>query len=473
MKVAPKEALAMSDQNSAGSEAALSPWFGLGCLALVLPLSGLPGVYGVPLPGYLAIALLFAGFALLCPFGLRAAGRIAAPVLEKISEPARLAGRHVRDSGARTAISVGALITAVALFTALVVMIHSFRQTVSAWVGQSVSGDLFVSPHFAELNGYKDPFPEDVARALEGLSADYDLVPNRRVFFKIKETPCQLEFTDFETFFRHGAFFWIDGEPATVRPRLVRGEGVLVSEVLANRADLDMNSRIQTQVDGRSIDLPVLGVVRDYRTRGGVIFADLSVVRQPGTAPVWSGVRIFFKHPPDNPEQALAALRGRIMENLGDTRLDMVAGASLRAEILRIFDETFAVTTVLLVIALAVAALGIATTLTVTVLERSGQLNTLVAVGASAGQIRSMIFWEAGIIGIAGECAGLACGWILSYLLVYVVNKQSFGWTFLHQADWPALAASFPLILLAALAAALPAIRTALSQPPSMILRER
>ena len=161
------------------------------------------------------------------------------------------------------------------------------------------------------------------------------------------------------------------------------------------------------------------------------------------------------------------------MENLGDTRLDMVAGASLRAEILRIFDETFAVTTVLLVIALAVAALGIATTLTVTVLERSGQLNTLVAVGASAGQIRSMILWEAGIIGIAGECAGLACGWILSYLLVYVVNKQSFGWTFLHQADWPTLAASFPLILLAALAAALPAIRTALSQPPSMILRER
>lgn len=336
-----------------------------------------------------------------------------------------------------------------------------------------MSGDLFVRPYLAELNRHKDPLPQESARALAELSGDYDLVPNRWVFFKINETPCQLDFLDFAAFFRHGSLFWIQGDAQTAPPRLIRGQGVLISETLANRAYLGMGSRIQTQVDGRAIDLPVIGIVRDYRTRGGVVFADMSAIHQAGEAPVWSGLRIFFKHPPDNPEQALADLRRHILEKAGDTRLEIVDGASLRAEILQIFDETFAVTTVLLVIALAVAALGIATTLTVTVLERSKQLNTLIAVGASFGQIRSMIFWEAGIIGIVGQCAGLACGWILSYLLVYVINKQSFGWTFLHQADWPVLTASFPLILMAALAAALPAIRTALAQPPSLILRER
>ena len=114
----------------------------------------------------------------------------------------------------------------------------------------------------------------------------------------------------------------------------------------------------------------------------------------------------------------------------------MIGGRDLRESVLKIFDETFAVTTVLLLIALAVAALGITTTLSVLVLERTRQLNTMAAVGASFGQIRAMIFWEAGFLVVAGEVAGLACGFILSYLLVYVINRQSFGWTFLYTVDW-------------------------------------
>ena len=140
---------------------------------------------------------------------------------------------------------------------------------------------------------------------------------------------------------------------------------------------------------------------------------------------------------------------------------------------LEIFDETFAVTTVLLFIALAVAALGITTTLSVLVLERSRQLNTIAAVGASSGQIRAMIFWEAAFLVAAGEIAGLACGFMLSYLLVYVINRQSFGWTFLYTVDWGALALSLPLIVLTALAAAVPAVRMVFREPPATLLRER
>jgi putative ABC transport system permease protein len=151
----------------------------------------------------------------------------------------------------------------------------------------------------------------------------------------------------------------------------------------------------------------------------------------------------------------------------------MVGGAELRGTVLRIFDETFAVTTVLLVIALIIAALGITTTLAVQVLERSRQLNTLLAVGADRIQIRSMIFWEAALLIITGELAGLLCGFILSYVLIYVVNVQSFGWSFLYRVDWRALGSSLPLIVATAILAALPAIRLIFSEPPAALLRER
>jgi putative ABC transport system permease protein len=101
------------------------------------------------------------------------------------------------------------------------------------------------------------------------------------------------------------------------------------------------------------------------------------------------------------------------------------------------------------------------------------QLNTIFAVGGSFRQIRSMIFWEASFLVAAGEVAGWVCGFILSYLLVYVINRQSFGWTFLYTIDWGALALSVPLVILTALAAAVPAVRMVFREPPAMLLRER
>ena len=94
--------------------------------------------------------------------------------------PAYLAGRYLRDSGTRTSISVGALITAVALFTALVVMIHSFRQTVELWVQQTVSGDLFVTTKMGQVNRFRFPIPEPI---VSGLQRDFPRLngENRRV----------------------------------------------------------------------------------------------------------------------------------------------------------------------------------------------------------------------------------------------------------------------------------------------------
>ena len=45
------------------------------------------------------------------------------------------------------------------------------------------------------------------------------------------------------------------------------------------------------------------------------------------------------------------------------------------------------------------------------------------------------ILAEAGLIGILANLAGLALGIVLSLVLIFVINKQSFGWTI--QFHWP------------------------------------
>ncbi len=474
MQVLPKEALEISQL---GMRPRKSPRQlaigGLICILLVLPLSRLPAVLDMPLPGYLAILLLFVGFALLAPWALQRISPSFTPVLlKRAGIPAYLASRYVRDSGTRTAVSVGALITAVALFTALVIMIHSFRQTVEYWTHETIRGDLFLTTKMGEINRFRYPIPQQVIDNLQDYKSEVDILPNRRFFLNYGKFAYEFELLDMQGFMQYASFLWLKGNPQNIRPMLRRGEGVIVSEVFSNRSGLTVGDVFKTQVEESYVELPILGIVRDYRTQGGVVFYSMPHFNSQYHQTYWGGLRFFFKDRSQDLDQAVAKLRNEIIERMGD-KVDMYSGKGLRGAVLKIFDETFAVTTVLLLIALLIAALGIATTLTVLVLERSRQLNTLFAVGASFRQIRSMIFWEAGFMVVIGELAGVVCGFILSYLLVYVINRQSFGWTFLYEVNWGALGASIPLIILTALAAALPAVKMVFRKPPATLLRER
>jgi putative ABC transport system permease protein len=393
-------------------------------------------------------------------------GRLLSPVLTRAGQPAFLAARYLRGTGVQSAVSVGALITAVALFVALVIMIHSFRGTVQTWVNQTVSGDLFIQPQMAWINQHKTPLSDPTVSMLRRLGMDADLVPYRRFHLQYGQTPYLLEAVDMERFFRHGDFSWIRGDIPWVRQELIQGKGVLVSQVFAHRTGLGVGTSFRDTVAGQTAELPILGVVRDYRTHGGVVFTDTRLWDG-----AWSGVRIFFRSKAAKSQGQLRQWEQRIRSQ-SPQRIDIRQGAALRQEILTIFDQTFAVTTVLLVIALAVAALGIATTLTVRVLERVWELNTLSAIGADIAQIRAMILWEALLMVIPGELAGLIAGMILAYLLIFVINLQSFGWTFILDIPWHTLAWALPLIMGTALVAALPAVRMAFQTPPAAILRE-
>jgi putative ABC transport system permease protein len=435
MGVNPKEALAVSSPGTESNRPTRALfWSGWVLILLVLPLSRLPGINRMAIPGYVATVCLFGGFSLLSPFLLRATGWLLSPLLARAGITAFLAGRYLSISKTRTAISVGALITAVALFIALVIMIDSFRGTVQIWVRQTISGDLFVGPKLAEINRFRDHLNPRVMDGLKGLQAAVDLVPNRRFALQHGKLAYQLEAMAMERLFQHGNFIWMQGDPMSARALLIQGRGVIVSEVFSNRTDSGIGDRFKAQVTDAWLDLPIVGVVRDYRTHGGVVFCDFNALPASLGDVAWGGVRIFFKEPPLDHFSALAALRREIVKNCG-SQLEMVAGQAIRDEVLRIFDDTFAVTTVLLIIALLVATLGIATTLAIVVLERARQLNIIYALGGAFSQIRAMILWEALLMVLSGEIAGAGCGFCLSYLLIYVINRQSFGWTFIYQLN--------------------------------------
>jgi putative ABC transport system permease protein len=472
--VAPREAMAIHESAAGtGRSGLLHAVAGFLFVLLAGPVARIPGLPGFPLPGYVAVLMVVVGFSLLSVPVLQGMGSFLPRLLRSVGgEPAFLAGRTLRDAGSRIAISVGALVTAVSLFIALVIMVHSFRYTVSLWVNQTLAGDFYMRPKMAGFNMYQDPLPRNVVDDLKALRG-VDLVPYRHLELRYGKVFYEFEALEIETLLDHARFLLLEGDMDEIRDPLLSGHGVLISEVFSNQTGLSPGSRLVVPFGEVTLDLPILGVFRDYRTRGGAVYMDLERYGQITGDDAWSGVRFFFKEPPRDMEKATDRLRSEILRCCGKEHpLEMASGIELRREILQIFDETFAVTTVLLLIALIVAGLGITTTLTVLVLERIRQLNTLLAVGAGEGQIRSMIFWEAILMVTAGEAVGLVCGFFMSYLLIYVINLESFGWTFLYRVDWKALWLSLPLILATALLAALPAVRLVLKSSPALVLKE-
>lgn len=476
MSVPPREAMIMfASETSEGMRIRFAAGLAVLMILAVWPISWIRPVWGIPVFGYLSTFLLFLGFALFSPGLLKGVGTwLPGPLRRVGGMPAFLGGRYVKDAGKRAAVSVGALITAVGLFVALSIMIHSFRTTVETWVKQTISGDLFIEPRMASLNQYREPVPPELVDFLRAHPERPDLVPYRRIVLRHDQRTYQLELIDFEIFRKHASFLMMEGSQEEILPRLARGEGFLVSEVFANQVGTRTGDKFRLAVHGVEFDLPVLGVFRDYRTHGGVVHFSLPVFEALTGDGAWSGVRIVMTSARSSPEQ-LRELRNSVLGFCAERGLDVGAtiGSELQREILRVFDETFAVTGVLLVVALLVATLGITSTLAVLVLERTHQLHTLLAVGASRNQIRSMILWESVLMVAVGQALGAVCGFALSLLLIYVINRQSFGWTFMYGVDWIGITASLPLILATALLAAVPATRLVFSMSSAAILRQR
>jgi putative ABC transport system permease protein len=139
--------------------------------------------------------------------------------------------------------------------------------------------------------------------------------------------------------------------------------------------------------------------------------------------------------------------------------------------VLRIFDRTFSITYALHVIAIAVALLAVMNALFALVLEARREFGLLKYLGATNRQIGKIVLVKAGLLGLFGSFSGLAVGFALSFLLVYVINKQSFGWTIRFELPWVFLLQSFALVMFTSIVSGLIPARLAAKTPAPQVIK--
>jgi putative ABC transport system permease protein len=129
------------------------------------------------------------------------------------------------------------------------------------------------------------------------------------------------------------------------------------------------------------------------------------------------------------------------------------------ASLSRFVDTMLGIVYVLLALAIVIALMGIANTLSLSVYERTRELGLLRAIGETRSQLRSMIRWESAIIAAFGTVGGLLVGLFLGWALVQAASRGT--------ADLVAPSFSAPvgrlvvLLVIGALAGVLAAVRPA------------
>jgi len=434
----------------------------LGGALLLVPSTSLALSYG----SLFAIVL---GGALLTP--------AAAVLLVKLLQPAmgrlfgvlgRMAARGVVASLSRTAVAIAALMVSIAATVGVGLMVGSFRQTVVRWLETSLVADVYVSsPSLVGGRADSTLDPAIVAR-LASVPSVLGMGTYRSVRVQSTRGPTQLVALLIEPR-SHRQFRFIEGAPETVWPAVQEGGAVIVSEPYAYRHRLRVGSGIRLRTDRGEREFRVAGVFADYGSDQGVVMLSRRTYEALWDDRGISSVGLFVT-PGSDVDALVATLRGLA----GETQeLVIRRNRALRESSLEIFDRTFAITGVLRLLATVVAFIGVLSALMALQLERARELGVLRAQGLTPRQVWGLMTTQTGLMGLIAGLVALPVGIVLAMVLIFVINRRSFGWTLEMEIAPGVLVQAVGLALIAAiLAGVYPALRMARASPAPALREE-
>ncbi|KQP49307.1 ABC transporter permease [Pseudorhodoferax sp. Leaf274] len=413
----------------------------LALLGLGVLLALAPPVGGLALGAYVSVALLLVGGITALPLLIqvlydRLQPHVAGRLLPLLAVER---ARRVRESAA---VAVSGVVAALSLAVALTVMVASFRESMIGWLDQVLPADLYLRPAVSAGDAlFFSPETVAAVAASDGV-ARVATTRQRAVQLSPERPAVQL-------------LARAIGDPASSLP-LVGAPlpvpagmlGVYVSEPMVDLYGAAPGSRLDTLAATafpQATPPPALfvaGVWRDYVRQFGAVALPLQDYQRLSGDRRINDIALWLAPGTDAGalQQRLRALVEAQAPGAG-ALLEFTSVGALRANSLRIFDRSFAVTYWLQAVAIAIGLFGVAASFSAQVLARRKEFGLLAHLGLTRRQILAVVAGEGAAWTSIGAIAGLALGLAVAVVLVHVVNPQSFHWTMDLHAPWGRLLA--------------------------------
>lgn len=383
---------------------------------------------GLPVAGYASALLWLAALSMMAGLLFRPLSRWLGGMGDR-HPSLMMAGSQLRRPTGRHRLAVAGLVAATGMSAGMGVLVHSFEGTLTGWIGQMLRADLYVAPAAANQAGAGSVLPAAVWRPL---AADPDVAgvdTIRRLPVEYGGRTIRLAGSAYhEDAARVMQMRWIEAPEPGRTPQALRSVAdgadppAWINEAMSRRFGLGRGDAITVPTPAGEKTLSILGVYADYSDEGGTVLTKLDRVTEWFGDDGVSNLAAYLK-PGVNAEVVRARWQAAL------PAASIRENARLRADALRVFRETFAVTYSLEAIGVAVAVIGLGLALASLLVERRDELATLKSIGFTRGQIASSAAVEGAVLAAMGLVAGLILSLVLGDLLIRVINRQSFGWT--------------------------------------------
>ena len=425
-------------------------------------LAFLPPVGGLPLPGYLSIAALLIGSVLLVP-------ALTHPLLGLLPRTsfvvADTAFAQLRGSVSSASISLAAIIVSFSLMVAMAIMVHSFRDSFEVWLAKLLPADIQFRSSFGGDTSLLPAAVQARIGALDGVTRA-DFRRTQSLLLRADRPAVTLIARD------------LPGPRAAETLPLVREAQAMgaaaslppvwISEAVQDLYGYEAGQTLSLPLAGRRQDYFIAGVWRDYvRSSGAIVIRRQDYMAASGDSGVNEGS--VWRDPHHDAATLIAAIRTSL--GSADT-LEILSSQELRERSLFAFDRAFLVTYALEAISVLIGLLGVSVAASSTALSRRAQFGMLRHLGMLRRQVMWMFAGEGVALSAIAVLYGLALGSMLSLILVYVINRQSFHWSIDLAVPWGELAALSLSLIAASALTALWSGRAAISLDPIHAVRE-
>lgn len=402
-------------------------WLGVGLVGLGLVAAQLPplrfeGGSRFPLAGYGAAFLWIFGGGILAGFLLPGIAQLGRGWRNRFAT-VRLALSHVAAPSGRHRLAVAALLCAIGMTAGMAILVASFEGTVQGWVRRSLQADLYVSSNGAQSASSQNRLAPATWRAL-ATHPDVEAASVLSAYpLMLDGTSTTLTGTGLALVRTRADLPWVQPpvDDAIFDPARNAGLG-LASESFSERFRKNRGDTIQVPTPAGMRRMTLAGIYADYGNERGSLLVEREHLVAWFADEHAASISLYLK-----PGSDADALRAELLAR--HPGLTIYTNASLRSEILRIFRQTFSITYALEVIGVIVAVIGLALTQISVLLDRRDELTTLRALGFTRTEIARAAAIEGSVVAICGVLGGLVVSLALGWLLIHVINKQSFGWT--------------------------------------------
>jgi putative ABC transport system permease protein len=374
--------------------------------------------------GYSSLLFVIIGFSLLIPALIVGLSTLIRPILGALNGLiGKMSVRGVVTELSRTSVAVAALVVAVAASVGVGVMVDSFRVTVVSWLESQLQADIYVQPPSAVARKADAQLQAELVRMFketEGVASVHSVFSEdvMTTFGSSNLVTTSLGAKASESYqtkeIQDG--FW---------EQFAQEEVIMISEAYAYRFGIGMGDSLGIMTDKGMQSFPIQAIYFDYASDMGTITMNRSLYDRYFDNRAISGLALYA-----DDKTEVDVLVNRLRDRaVGVQEVFIRSNKGLREASIEIFDRTFTVTVVLRLLAVVVAFVGILSSLMALQLERAREHAVLRANGMTPGQLWNYVITQTGVMGVIAGVLSIPLGLLISYVLVYVINLRSFGWT--------------------------------------------